>query len=444
MSITFGGLATGLDTESIISALMDIERAPIKRLERDQAYYKSRLSAFSSLDGKLKTLLTRTEDLNSPNKFNTPAVSTSSSEYLSVTARDTAGAGSYQMTVMALAQQQKDVSVGYANKTEAVFGTGNLSLTVGGENHSIAIDAENNSLEGIAQAINDADLGVGATIINDGTESPYRLVLTGSDTSQSFSLGDTGLSGGTAASLAMETSQTAQQAHVVIDGIDVYSNSNTIDNAVAGLSFELLKADPDARTTVGVALDTGAAAKKIKDFAGAYNDIVRFISEQSDSGWGNDPSFRAVKAQLQSFLVSAQGGGAYSSLSQLGFETQRDGTIKVNEARLNEALASDYDGVVRLFTGNGETAGAAVQFSTYLKNATDTSNGFYAGRKKSTDASLRQIDQRILSVEARLEQKEKTLRAQYEAMEQLVSGLSAQGSYLMQQLASVPKIGGNN
>jgi flagellar hook-associated protein 2 len=371
-------------------------------------------------------------------------VSTSSSEYLSVTARDTAGAGSYQMTVMALAQQQKDVSVGYASKAEAVFGTGNLSLTVGGVGHSIAIDAENNSLEGMAKAINDANLGVGATIINDGTESPYRLVLTGSDTSQSFSLDDSGLSGGTAASLTMETSQTAQQAHVVIDGIDIYSNSNSIDSSIAGLNIELLKADPVARTTVGVTLDTDAAAKKIRDFAGAYNDIVQFISDQRDSSWGNDPSFRAVKGQLQSFLVSAQGGGTYNSLSQLGFETQRDGTLKVNETKLNEALSQDYEGVVQLFVGSTETSGVAAQLSTYLDSATDLANGFYAGRKTSTDASLRQIDQRILSQEARLEQKETTLRAQFSAMEQLVSSLNAQGGYLMQQLAATPKIGGGS
>ena len=443
MSITFGGLATGLDTDAIISALMDIEKAPIRRLERDQSYYKNRLNAFSSLDGKLKTFLDRARALDSTNKFNTPAVSTGSQEHLSVTARDTAGTGTYQMTVMALAQQQKDVSQGYHSRSAADFGTGNLNLTVGGESHSIAISEDNNSLEGIAAAINGANLGVSATIINDGTESPYRLVLTGSDTSQTFSLDASGLTGGSAPDFTMATTQAAQQAHVVIDGIDIYSNSNSIDNAIAGLNLELLKADPDARTTVSVSVDTDAAAKKIKDFANAYNDIIHFIGDQRDSGWGNDPSFRSIRGQLQSFLVSPQGGGAYSSLSQLGFETQRDGTVRLNEATLNEALANDYEGVANLFAGTAETQGVAAQFSTYLRNATDSSDGFYAARRSSTNSSIRQIDQRILSLEARLEQKERTLRAQYSAMEQLVSGLNSQGSYLMQQLSAVPKIGGS-
>lgn len=442
MSITFGGLATGLDTDSIVSALMKIERAPIDRLQRDQSYFKNRLDAFSKLDQRLKAFLGKAEAIDSTNKLNSPAVKASSSDFLSVTANSNAGVGSYQMKVLALAQQQKDVSQGYDSRTDAVFGTGSLSLTVGGESHSIAIDEENNSLEGIARAINDANLGVGATIINDGTASPYRLVLTGNDVSQSFSLDSAGLVGGSVDALATSTTQVAQQAHVQIDGIDVFSNSNTVDSAVAGLSLNLLRADPDVATTVDVSTDKDATTRKLKEFVSAYNDVVSFIADQRDSGWGNDSSFRSIRSQMQNFLVSSHGEGSYTSLSQLGFETQRDGKIRLNETMLNQAMNEDYEAVVALFAGSGGSSGVSEQFATYLKGVTDRTNGLYAGRKSSTDSNLRQIDLRINSLESRMEQKERTLRAQFTAMEQLVSGLNAQGGYLLQQLSNMPTIGG--
>jgi len=441
MSITFGGLATGMDTDSIITALMQIERAPIDRLQEDQAYYSNRLSAFSKLEEKLKAFLGKAEAVDSAAKLNSPAINSTSEDYLSVTARNTAGIGSYQMTVMALAQQQKDVSQGYGSKSDSVFGTGTISLTVGGDVHSLAIDADNNSLEGIAKVINDANLGVGATIINDGTGSPYRLVLTGDDVSQSFSLDASGLSGGSETAPVMGTTQLAQQAHVQIDGIDVYANSNTVDSSVPGLTLELLRADPETATTINISTDKEAAGTKVKEFVAAYNDIITFIADQKNSGWGNDASFRSVKGQLQSFLVSAHGEGLFTSLSQLGFETQRDGKIKLNETTFNRAMMDDYENVVALFAGSGDSSGVSAQFATYLKGVTDGTDGIYAGRKKSTDSSIRQIDQRIINLEARMEQKEKTLRAQFTAMEQLVSGLNAQGGYLIQQLANMPTIG---
>ncbi|MEA3371518.1 MAG: flagellar filament capping protein FliD [Campylobacterota bacterium] len=441
MSITFGGLATGLDTESIITELMNIEREPIKRLENDKAYYNNRLEAFSELEGKLNEFQQKAEAIDSRIELNSPAINSSSEENVSATASGTAQLGSYQLTVIDLARQQKDVSQGYVDKAASTFGTGTLNLTVAGVANPISIDVTNNSLEGIAEAINEADLGVGAAIINDGTSSPYRLVLTGNSVSDSFSLDSSGLSGGSLASPTMTNTQTAQQAHIQLDGIDIYSDSNTVDSSVPGLSFELLKADAAVTTTVNVSIDKDATTEKIKEFVDSYNTIITFIGEQKESGWGNDSAFRSLKRHLQGFLVSQQGSGTYSSLSQIGFETQRDGTITLNSSSLTSALSEDYDSVLGLFSGTDGADGISTQFADYLDTMTDSIDGLYAGRKETTDSNVRRIDQRILNMEARLELKEKSLRAQFSAMEELVNGLNAQGGYLMQQLAAMPTIG---
>lgn len=442
MAITFGGLATGIDTDAIITELMKIERFPIDRLEKDQAYYKNRLNAFSDMDGKLKSFLEKAEAIDTRLELNSPTIRSSSEDYVSVTADSKAQLGSYQLTVLDLAQQQKDVSQGYADKAALTFGTGNLNLTVAGVSSAITIDATNNSLEGIAAAINDAELGVSATIINDGTGTePYRLILTGNSVSDAFSLDTSGLSGGTAAIPTMSNTQVAQQAHFLLDGIDVYSDSNTVDSSVPGLSIELLKADAEATTTINVSTDKDATTEKIKEFVASYNEIVTFIGDQKDASWGNDSAFRSIKRHLQGLLTTPSGGGIYSSLSQIGFETQRDGTVTMNSSTLSAALADDYDGVLSLFSGSEGVEGISTKFATYLENMTDSIDGLYAGRKETTDSNLRRIDQKIINMEARLEQKEKLLRAQFSAMEQLVNGLNAQGGYLMQQLAAMPTMG---
>ncbi|MDA3807198.1 MAG: flagellar filament capping protein FliD [Thiomicrorhabdus sp.] len=441
MAITFGGLATGIDTESIITELMTIERFPIDRLEKDQAYYKNRLNAFSEMDGKLKSFLEKAEAIDTRLELNSPKVNGSSEDYLSASVDSNAQLGSYQLTVIDLAQQQKDVSQGYVDKFVADFGTGSINLTVAGTANSITIDSSNNSLDGIAQAINDAELGVSAAVINDGTGEPYRLVLTGNSVSESFSLDTSGLGGGSAVNPTMSNTQIAQQAHILLDGIDVYSDSNSVNSAVPGLSIELLKADAEAITTLNVSTDNEATTEKINEFVVSYNEIITFIGEQKETGWANDSAFRSIKSHLQSLLVTQVGEGSYTSLSRVGFETQRDGTITLNSSTLSSALSDDYDAVLGLFSGSEGVEGISTRFASYLDTMTNSIDGLYAGRKETTESNTRRIDQRINSLEARLELKEESMRAQFSAMEELVSGLNAQGDYLLQQLAALPTIG---
>ncbi len=439
MSITFGGLATGLDTNAIISELMTIERQPITRLETDKSFFSSRLQAFKDLDGLLGSLQTKAEAIDTAAEIDSPGLKQSSDLYYSASATDTAGLGSYQIEVMSLAQVQKDVSGGYADKTTSTFGTGNMTLTVGGTPTSITIDATNNSLEGIAKAINDAATGVTATVINDGTSSPYRLVLSGDAVDKTFTLDTSGLSGGTDTNPAMTTTQAAQQAHIQVDNIDIYSNSNTIADAIPGVTLDLLKADATVATTLSVSVDQDATKSKIQDFVNAYNAIVNQISSQKDADWGNDAGFRTVKRGLQSLLTTSISGlsGSYSSLAELGFETQKDGTISLNSTTLSKAMDTDYKGMVAVFAGETGIDGISKKFADLLTGMTDTTDGLLASKQKSTDDTISRIDDRIGRLEARMEIREKTLRSQFAAMESLVSAMNNQSSFLSQQMTNL-------
>lgn len=465
MTIQFGGLATGLDTGSIIEQLIAIEQQPIARLEADKTWLNNRLSAFAELDTRLKSFADSIKDLNYRDSLLKHSVKQSSEDYLSATVtRDSLPGTSYQVEVVSLAQVQKSVAAtGVASKTSASFGSGTLDLTVDGSSHSIAITAENNSLEGIMEAINDADLGVSAAIINDGTATPYRLILTGEDVAKTFSLEDSGLVGGTdtlgdfnvddgSGTIINPPVQSATQAHIRVDTVDIYSDSNTLTEAIPGVTLDLLQAKEGSTTSLNISIDKSSIKSTIEAFAQGYNEVISFITGQSvinEEGGGvlgGDSGINAIKRHLQNMLTKPfNNSGVFTTMSQLGFETQKNGTLEINDSTLSAAIDNNLDSVVSLLAGEDGKEGLATQFKNYLYEMTNSGTGMLQGRKESINSNIKRLDTKIESMEARLEQRQKTLEAQFSAMETLVSGLNSQGSYLTQQMTILSNMvsGGN-
>ena len=453
MSIQIGGLATGLDTNALIQQLMKVERRPIERLEREKTFLKSRLAAFTDFDKRLRDLMSKAEGLESAGKMVVNKAIPASEEFFKVSASATALQGNYNIEVVSLAQREKLATRhGYADISAQEFGTGNLSLTVGnGETVNIAIEEGKNSLGGIRDAINAAGAGVKAAIINDGSDTPYRLVLT-ADQAGGFPVDPenpdqdpenyikitANLSGGTYAAPDFMRTQEGTRAHIRVDGIDIYRNTNSISEAIPGVTIDLIKSHPEGAGTTGlqVELDVDAVEKKIREFVTAYNEIMTFVDKQKDASWGRDAGLHAPRRNLQMLVSTAIGGsGSLQALTQLGMETQKDGTLKVDGTRLKDAIRNDLDGVIGLFAGTAGVDGIASKFKDYLKGVTNSSDGILAGRKKATDSTQRRLDTQIERQEARLEQREKTMRAQFNAMEQLVSVMNAQSAYLGQQMS---------
>ncbi len=457
MTIQFGGLATGLDTGNIIEQLMNLERKPIVRLETDKTWLNNRLSAFTELDKRLKSFADAIKNLNYRDTLLQRSVKQSSEEFLSATAsREALPGTSYQVEVVSLAQVQKSVAqTGVTSKTSSTLGTGTLNLTVDGVDRSIEITASNNSLEGIMQAINKADLGVSAAIINDGSATPYRLVLTGANVGKTFSMDSSGLTGSTdtlgqfnvddgTGTITNPPVQAATKAHIRVDTIDIYSDSNTLTEAIPGMTLDLLQAKEGTTTSLNIAIDKGAIQSTIEAFAKGYNEVVSFITGQSkingEGGGvlGGDASINAIKRRLQSMLTQPfKNSGVFTTMSQLGFETQKDGTLVVNDKTLSAAITNNLDSVVSLLAGEEGSKGLGIQFKDYLYEMTNSGTGMLRGHKESIDSNLKRIDTKISAAEARLEQRQKTLEAQFSAMETLVSGLNAQSTYLSQQMESI-------
>ena len=458
MTIQFGGLATGLDTSSIIDQLMNIERQPLARLEADKTWLNNRLKAFTELDTRLKSFADTIKDLNYRDTLLKRSTTLGSEEFFTASAsRDAMPGASYEVEVVSLARVQKSVSTGVASSTDLLFGTGSLSLSVGQESHTIDIGEGKNSLTGIMAAINAADLGVRAAIINDGTvnpdgsSTPYRLVLTGETVAKEFSLDVSGLSVGTASLDLGEPVQQATRAHVRVDSIDIYSDTNTLTEAIPGMTLDLRKAEVGTTTSLAVNVDKAAIKEAIEGFATGYNKVISFITSQSvingEGGGvlGGDAGINAIKRRLQTMLTQpAENSGTLRAMSQLGFETQKDGTLKVNEKTLNAAIDENLDSVVSLLAGGDAGEGVATRFKNYLFDLTSSATGMLQGRRESITSNLKRIDNKMQAAQARLEQRQKTLERQFSAMESLISGLNAQSSYLSQQMTAITNMMSGN
>lgn len=440
MAINFGGLATGMDTNSLIEALMKAERRPIERLQDEKNFQNSRLNAFSGFDSRLKTLLMRFEGLDTANEVRAYKATATDTSFFSVSGSADALAGNFQVQVKNLAQVQKDVSLGYASRSEALFGSG--TLTINGT--EIAYDGD--SLNELAAKINAANTGdeatgVSASIINDGSDNGFRLVLTGKDSGTTFAVsvnagppeeGEEPL-----AHPSFSTTQEARLATIVVDNIEIKSKTNVFDQAIPGVTLTLNKAhEGDASTAVNVSFDKASLKGKIQGLVSAYNDVMNYISQQANSSWGRDSSFRSVQGRLQSLLVTSVGGeGNIRTLSQLGLKTDaKAGTLTLDGEKLDKIIDEDFASLEKLLAGKDNIQGIAKPFTDYLKGLTHTVDGLFAGRKKATSSSLRQIDASIDRNERRLEQREQTLRTQFESLETLVSSMNATSNYLSQQI----------
>ncbi len=476
MSITFSGLATGLDTDSIVKDIMALERAPLDRIEAKKTAEADRLKAYEQFKSRLDGLKSAAAAMSLTSQIRSTSVSLSSEDAFTATS-SSGSLGNYNISVAQLSQVQKTISGGFSSKTDSLLGTG--TVTVNGT--EITVTDDNNSLVGLLQSINEQSdtTGVTASIINDGTGSDaYHLVFTGKDANTTFTV-ETSLEDATSTEIpvTLTDAQTAQQAVAFIDGIKVVGDTNTLTDAISGVTLNLHGlsatnssgtaevgvdpwewADPPvyASTRMDVEADTGGLKEKITSFVTAYNDTMDWILSGYEEFGGTaatvddpdteeeellgsllrgDSTINNVKRQLQNVLTSViDNSGDFNILSEIGISTNLNGTLKQDNTKLDAALENNYDDMIYLLSGDNEAGGVMKNFNSLLLDLTSNSTGMYAIKKNNYENAVGRFDTQIDQMELRLTKRENSLRAQFSTMEQLVSSLNAQGDFLTQQM----------
>jgi flagellar hook-associated protein 2 len=448
-TITSTGIGSGIDIESIVTKLVAVEgQAQTRQLDTKQAALTAKLSSFGSFKSALDALKTTLQPLADLAKFQGRQVTVGDADFLAATATSIAAPGSYSVEVQSLARAQKLVSKPLGTAT-ATIGIGTLALTAGGSTANIVIDASNNTLAGIRDAINGATDNPGITASIISASDGARLILSGTATGaiNNFSITASGGDGGLAAltysapsgaTVNFPTVIAAQNARVSIDGFSVESPTNTVSDALTGVSLNLVKQSvPGTPTSVTIAYDRSAARQAIDTFVKAYNNLIAnsktataFDAKTKQSGaLLGDPTLRDATASVRRELGKPNDANTtLRVLADIGITSSLDGTLKVDASKLGAALASGFDAVGRLFAG---TAGIATRVSTLIDGYTKA-DGLIELRTKGLDTSAASITASRQKLSDRLATFEKRLRAQYNALDTTISQLKNTANYLTQ------------
>jgi flagellar hook-associated protein 2 len=451
MAIQAPGVGSGLDVNSIVTQLMDLERQPITRLENKQTTVNLQISAYGRLTSKISEFESAMSNLSSSSAFSVYSGSSSDESVLTVGVDSNAQAGSYDINVTAVAERDK-VATNAFTDSSTVVGEGVLTIFTGTESFDVSISAAegNNTVSGIRDAINSAsdNTGVTASIINDDdgahlvlssddTGLANALKVTVSDTGDGIHNDDAGLS-----SLAYEAGvvvhrpaiTTAADAKVEIDGFEVTSSSNSITGAVSGLT---INAKTLGSSTVNIIRDDEKITESVQAFADAYNSLREEIKSQRAGQLEADSTLLTLERQITSVLNSgsAIAGSNFTYLIEAGLTVNDTGTMSVDSSKLSAAMESDFTSFVNLFSAEGE--GIANRLET-LADGFLGSDGLIQARKDGLNDQLDRIDDQILRIEDRLISVERRIRAQFSALDTLVSTLNSTGNFLSQQLAAMP------
>jgi flagellar hook-associated protein 2 len=416
----------------IIQSLVAIRRQPIDRIETKIDGYNKTKAAYSDLESKLKALLTSVEDMDTPSEFASLSAISGNEDMLTASAGPLAQPGSYTVSVEQLAAAQKDRSQGYDASTSSV-GTGTFSITVDGTTTDITLAPGADSLADLKTAINESNVGVTATIIYDGSETGgYHLVMTAEEegTDAAFSIDASGLSGGTAPTIT--NVDPALNATLVIDGLTVTSQTNSIANAIEGVTLDLEGADALTSFTLDVAVDASALKEKVQTFVDAYNDVFTYVDQQraDDATLKGDRTVRSAVDRIQRIMTTALGSGDITMLYQAGIKQAEDGFLTFEEDTFDEEIAADYHGVRNLFVSDGTHQGTVYLLGVALDDMTDSVDGMLKIGRDAMDTRIETSEDRIVRMERLVDSYEARISAEFTAMETLLSQLQSQGSAL--------------
>lgn len=415
------GVGSNLDVNSIVSQLMQVESQPLTLLTTKEASYQAKLSAFGNLSGALGSFQNALTSLSSPTQFQSVSATAADTSVVSGSATSKAVAGSYMVNVTQLAQAQTIATAGVASTTAAVgdgmkttltfqFGTISGGTLANGvysgagfaqdpnqASGSVVIDSSNNSLQGIRDAINNAGIGVTATIVSDGSATPNHLVLTSNKTGQTSSMqisvtrdptapADPSLADllayNPAGTQNMTQSNAAQSAALTVNGIAISSTTNTISEAIQGVTLNVGKM---GSTTMTVARNTASVQSSVNAFVKAYNDLNTTIKSltaydpatQIGGPLLGDSSVRNIQNQVRSLLGASVSntGGSLTNLTQIGITFQTDGSLALDSTKLQSAISSNFNDIAGLFASMGTTSDSLANF---VGSTAATKPGAYA------------------------------------------------------------------
>lgn len=448
--ISIPGIGSGLDINGLVTQLIAVERAPAQgQIDSQRSQVLAKISALGNLNSALDAFKNAFTRLSDGSAFARRVASSSDTAVLGVSAASAAVPGKFSVEVLALASTHKLSSGAFAS-TATTVGTGTLTVTIGGTASALSIDASNQTLAGIRDAINAApdNPGVDATIVTGDDGAHLVLNSRTSGSAGAISVTTSGGDGGLAAltyvqggpSNGLSQIVAAQNSQVVIDGVTVTGSGNSVTDAIEGVTLDLVSAKPGTGIDVTVTADRAAVTSAVNSFVTTYNALVgtsrQLASYNATTGSAGpllgDSTLRGVRNDLSQALATRALGSGLQSLSDIGIRVALDGSLSVDSATLNEALDAGEESVTALLSEDGKLGQALTRvFDRFLGV-----DGTIVNRSESLNATQRALDDQQERLDLRLTATETRLRAQFTALDSLLSRLQSTSNFLTQQLAS--------
>lgn len=436
--ISFSGLGSGLDINSLVQQLVAAERAPTERqINVAGTAANAKLSAVGTISSSLGNLQTALEALS--RSADTPAYTATAATGagFTATAGSTASPGSYSVEVVSLAQRQKLASAGFS--ADATFGAGSLSITYGSDSIEVAV-AAGSTLAQVAATVNQTagDKGVTAAVVtaDDGQHLVFNAVDAGTAGALAISA-SSGLEAFATGAGGMDAVVAATDAVVRVDGFERTASSNSIGDLIPGVTLNLTQATAGSTYTLTVAEDGSGLKTNLQAFVAAYNAanaVLRSASAynaetRTASALTGDAMVRGLQQQLRSTI-----GANAGEFRTLGISIAVDGTLNLDAARFDAARAADPALAAGVFGEEGSLSG---RLASLLDSQLDSDTGTLSLRSDSLNDQIDGLSGQLDALDRRMAAVEARYLAQFTAMDSLVAQMQSTSSFLGQQLASL-------
>ena len=443
------GAGAGFDTKKIVEALVNAEKAPAEaRLNTKIAESEAQISGLGQAVSVLNVVRDAAQRLNDAKDFKTYAVTNSQTSAFTATTTSQARAGSNNITVSQIAQEQRSLSNAFASET-AKFNAGSvtLSLIVGSSSQTASsISVADASLSGTVKAINAANLGVTAEIVDTGeSANRYRIQLigeTGAEKTFSLTSSDN--------SLNFSSVQSAADAKLNVNGIDFIRSKNVVDDVLTGVSLSLNSVTTGA-ASLSINQDNSEAKANIIDFVAIYNEAQRQLKDLGNSSTGGelagDSIFRSLTRSLRSTVLgtSSSATSSISNLSDMGISVSRTGELTVDDTKLDKAISSNYSDIVTMFTADtdsqatssADAAGLAGDLNKLISDATNSS-AYLVTQQKTLASSVSAKQTELTELEDRMERVEERYNKQFLAMQQIIDQMNSTRESMESSFENLP------
>lgn len=437
--ISIGGMSSGLPP-NIVDQLVEAERMPIKSIEQKKGKQENRLKLVTELETKLNGITGTIGALASTKGFSDVKLNTGDANVVQGVVDPSASQnGNWNIEVVELAQKAAAITNGFPDKDKTQVGVGYFRFDTNDGQKEVYINGSNNTLEGVAQTISRAGLGVKCSVINDrsDTDNPFKLMISGDSVGNEnqvkyptlyFLDGDQ--------DLYFDQQKEAKNGKVKVDGFEFEIGDNKVEGVIPGVTLELKQAAPGRTVNVTVKEDMEVVSGKIKTFVDGYNEVLSFIQKQNtlnkdtdtSATLGGDGLLRSVEQRLRSLIQAPQpGSGEISRMNQLGIMFNRNGTLEFNEKKFNDTLAKHPASVQRFLAGDGFNTGFIPALKREVSTLLNSAFGPVAIRKRALTDKIGQMDRQIADKERNLQKKEEMLRNKFAKLEETIGRMKGQG-----------------